>query len=153
MTKREEFTTALKIALKTKDQIAMSTIRLITAAIKDRDIAARAEGNAEGITDAEILSMMQSMIKQRQESSKTYADAGRDDLAEREIDEIAVIKGFLPAQLGDDEVTEIIDNIVTKVGASSIKDMGKVMAELKSNYAGQVDMAKAGGLVKVKLAG
>ncbi len=131
----------------------MSTIRLITAAMKDRDIAVRAQGNMDGIPDAEILSMMQSMIKQRQESSKTYADAGRDDLAEREIDEIAVIKQFMPAQLEDDEVTKIIDGIVTKVGASSIKDMGKVMAELKNDYAGQVDMAKAGGLVKQRLAG
>jgi len=153
VTKREEFTTALKIALKTKDQVAMSTIRLITAAMKDRDIAARAEGNQEGIGDAEILSMMQSMIKQRQESSKTYAEAGRDDLAEREIDEISVIKQFMPAQLGDDEVAGIIDGIVTKLGASSIKDMGKVMAELKGEYAGQLDMAKAGGLVKARLAG
>ena len=131
----------------------MSTIRLITAAIKDRDIAARAEGNAEGISDAEILSLMQSMVKQRHESSQTYADASRDDLAEREMDEIAVIKQFLPEQLSDEEVDKVIVNIINKVGASNIKDMGKVMAELKANYAGQVDMAKAGGLVKQKLAG
>ena len=153
MSKREEFTTALKEALKTKDQVAMSTIRLITAAIKDRDIAARSNGNTDGITDSEILSMLQSMIKQRQESSSTYADAGRDDLAERELDEIKVIERFLPQQMGEEETAAAIDTIIADTGASNIKDMGKVMAELKTRYAGQLDMAKAGGAVKAKLAG
>lgn len=152
MSKREEFTTALKEAMQNKDQVSISTIRLIMAAMKDRDIAARSNDNAEGITDAEILSMMQSMIKQRQESSTTYAEAGRDDLAERELDEIAVLKKFLPAQMGDDEVSAAIDKIIADTGANSIKDMGKVMGVLKSDYAGQIDMAKAGGLVKSKLA-
>lgn len=153
MSKRDELTTALKEALKSKDQTAMSTIRLITAAIKDRDIAARSTGNQEGISDAEILSLMQSMIKQRQESSKTYADNGRDDLAEREIDEITVIERFLPQQMSEEETSAAIETIIAETGASSIKDMGKVMAELKSRYAGQLDMAKAGGAVKAKLAG
>lgn len=152
MSKREEFTTALKEAMQNKDQVSISTIRLIMAAMKDRDIAARSNDNAEGISDAEILSMMQSMIKQRQESSVTYAEAGRDDLAEREMDEIAVLKKFLPAQMSDDEVSATIDKIIADTGASSIKDMGKVMGVLKSDYAGQIDMAKAGGLVKSKLA-
>jgi len=152
VSKREEFTTALKEAMQNKDQVSISTIRLIMAAMKDRDIAARSNDNAEGITDAEILSMMQSMIKQRQESSTTYAEAGRDDLAERELDEIAVLQKFLPAQMGDDEVSATIDKIISDTGASSIKDMGKVMGVLKSDYAGQIDMAKAGGLVKSKLA-
>ena len=153
MSKREEFTTALKEALKSKDQVAMSTIRLMIAAMKDRDIAARGNGNAEGVSDTEILSMMQSMIKQRQESCNTYADVGRDDLAERELDEIAVIRRFLPAQMGDEEVASAIETLISEVGASNIKDMGKVMNELKTKYAGQLDMAKAGGLVKAKLAG
>lgn len=153
MSKREEFTTALKEALKAKDQVAMSTIRLITAALKDRDIAARGSGNAEGIDDSEILSMLQSMIKQRQESSKTYEEAGRPELAERELAEIKVIEKFLPAQMSDDEVAAVIDKIIADVGASDIKDMGKVMGALKSDYAGQIDMAKAGGAVKAKLAG
>lgn len=153
MSKREELTTALKEGLKSKDQIAMSTIRLITAAIKDRDIAARGKGNAEGIDDAEILSMMQSMIKQRQESSKTYADNGRDDLAERELDEIKVIERFLPQQMDEAATNAAIDEIVAETGASNIKDMGKVMNELKTRYAGQMDMAKVGGAVKAKLAG
>ena len=151
MSIRDELTTALKEALKSKDQVAMSTIRLISAAMKDRDIAARGGGNAEGIGDSEILSMMQSMIKQRQESSTTYAEAGRDDLAERELDEIAVIKRFLPTQMDEGEVANAIETIIAEVGATDIKGMGKVMNELKSRYAGQIDMAKAGGVVREKL--
>ena len=151
MSIRDDLTTALKEALKNKDQVAMSTIRLITAAMKDRDIAARSSGNMDGISDSEVLSMMQSMIKQRQESSKTYADAGRDDLAEREIDEIQVIERFLPQQMDEAATSAAIDAVITETGASSIKDMGKVMNELKTRYAGQMDMAKVGGLVKQKL--
>lgn len=153
MSIRDEFTTALKQAMQNKNQVAMSTIRLITAAMKDRDIAARGNGNAEGISDAEILSMIQSMIKQRQESSKTYADADRPELAEREEAEIKVIERFLPQQMSEEETSAAIDTIIKETGAASIKDMGKVMNELKTKYAGQLDMAKAGGAVKVKLAG
>jgi hypothetical protein len=152
VSKREEFNTALKEALKGKDQVAMSTIRLITAAMKDRDIAARSSGNMDGISEAEILSMLQSMIKQRQESAKTYRDAGREELAEREEAEIKVIERFLPKQMSEDEVSAAIDKIIADVGAHDIKDMGKVMGQLKSEYAGQIDMAKAGGMVKAKLA-
>ncbi len=152
MSIRAEFTTALKEAMQKKDQVAMSTIRLITAAMKDRDIAARGNGNDDGIPDAEILSMMQSMIKQRQESSKTYTDNGRPELAEREEEEIKVIERFLPQQMGEDETSAAIDTIIADVSATNIKDMGKVMNELKTRYAGQLDMAKAGGAVKAKLA-
>ena len=148
MDKRTELKEALKTALKEKNQIAMSTIRLITAAIKDRDIEARSKGNNDGISDQEILSLLQSMIKQRQESSKTYADAGRPELAEREDKEIEVIKSFLPKQLDESEVVGAIDSLVTEVGANDIRDMGKVMAELKARYAGQIDMGKASNLVK-----
>ena len=151
MDKREEFNAALKDALKNKDQTTLSTVRLITAALKDRDIAARGQGKADGIDEAEILSMLQSMIKQRQESAKTYCDAGREELAEREEAEIEVIQKFLPAQLSDDEVSEAIDKIISETGAADIKDMGKVMGALKAQYAGQIDMGKAGGLVKSKL--
>ena len=151
MDKRSEITTAMKEAMKNKDQIALSTIRLINAALKDRDIAARGQGKADRVEDSEILSMLQSMIKQRQESAKTYCDAGREELAEREEAEIDVIKAFLPKQLGDDELQEVIQGIIEETGASDIKDMGKVMGVLKGKYAGQVDMGKAGGLVKEKL--
>lgn len=153
MTKREDFNSALKEALKNKDQVAMSTIRLIMAALKDRDITARGNGNAEGIADAEILSMMQSMVKQRQESAKTYKDNDRPELAEREEAEIVVIQKFLPQQMSAEEAEKVIAEIIAETGADNIKDMGKVMGVLKTKYAGQLDMAKAGGMVKEKLAG
>jgi uncharacterized protein YqeY len=149
--KREEFNTALKQAMKDKDQVATSTVRLILAALKDRDIAARGQGKAEGIGEAEILSMLQGMVKQRQESAKIYNEAGRIELAEREDAEITVIEKFLPKQLGDAEVAKIIESLIAETGAAGIKDMGKVMGALKSKYAGQLDMAKAGVLVKEKL--
>lgn len=151
MDKRAEFSAALKDALKNKDKVAMSTIRLIMAALKDRDITAREKGGSEGIAEAEILSMLQSMIKQRQESSKTYSEAGRDDLAEREEAEIDVIRQFLPKQLSEDEVVEIIDSKIKALGIETVKDMGKLMGVLKSEYAGQIDMGKASGLVKARL--
>ena len=153
MSKREEINSALKTAMKEKDQITLSTTRLINAALKDRDINARGSGNAEGISDSEIFFMLQSMIKQRLESAKTYADAGRPELAEREEAEIKVIESFLPKQMSDEDVAAAIDKIISESGAADIKAMGKVMAELKTQYAGQMDMGKAGGLVKQKLAG
>ena len=149
--KRAEFNAALKDALKNKDQTAISTIRLMLAALKDRDITARGQGKADGIDDTEILGMLQSMIKQRQESAKIYCDAGREELAEREEAEIEVIQRFLPKQLSEDELRDVISKIIADTGASDIKDMGKVMGVLKSQYAGQVDMGKAGGIVKEKL--
>jgi len=153
MSLREELNTELKSAQKAKEQTKMSTIRLINAAIKDRDIAARGNGNCDGITEAEVLSLLQSMVKQRQESSKTYRDADRPELAEREEEEIVIIEKFLPQQMGDDEVGAAIDKIISETGAQDIKDMGKVMGALKGQYAGQLDMAKAGSAVKAKLAG
>lgn len=152
MTKREEFNAALKEALKTQNKVAMSTIRLIIAALKDRDIAARGKGRAEGVSDDEILNMMQSMIKQRIESSKTYRDASRDDLADREEEEIKVIRQFLPQQMDDTEVKSTVDGLISELGVSDIKEMGKVMAELKTRYAGQLDMSRASGVVKERLA-
>ena len=152
MDKRTEINTAMKEALKNKDKIALATIRLIMAALKDRDIAERENGQADGVNDATILLMLQSMVKQRQESSQTYSEAGRDDLAEREETEIDVIRSFMPKQLSDEEVSDIIDGIIADIGADSIKDMGKIMGVLRADYAGQIDMGKAGGVTKVKLA-
>lgn len=151
MSKREEFNSALKTALKNKDQVAMSTIRLILAALKDRDISARGNGNADGVDDNEILSMLQSMIKQRKESVTTYRDAGREDLAEREEAEIEVIQGFLPQQLGEKEVSAELDKIIDELDAKDIKDMGRVMGALKERFAGQIDMGKASAQVREKL--
>lgn len=151
MDKRTEFNNALKDALKNKDQVAAAALRLILAALKDRDIAARSKGNSEGVDESEILSMLASMIKQRQESAKTYSDAGRDDLAEREEAEVEIIQSFMPKQLSDEETSDAIDALISELGAADIKDMGKVMGELKSRYAGQIDMGKASGAVKEKL--
>lgn len=151
MDKRTEFNDALKEAIKSKQQVTVSTIRLILAALKDRDIVERGKGHAEGVSDQEILSLLQSMIKQRKESFKTYQDANRPELAEREQQEIDVIKRFLPAQLDEQEIRAAVDNIIVELGASDIKEMGKVMSELKSRYAGQVDMGRASGVVKERL--
>ncbi len=151
MDKRSEFSAALKKSLLEKDQIASSTIRLILAALKDRDISVRNGGDADGISDDEVLLLLQSMVKQRQESSKTYSEAGRDDLAEREEAEIDVIRSFMPRQLNEEEMTNAIAQIISETGAQSIRDMGKVMAIVKDKYAGQMDMGKAGGVAKQKL--
>lgn len=152
MDKRAEFNMALKEAMKNKDQVALSTIRLMTAALKDRDITAKADGKADGISDSEILSMLQSMIKQRQDSALTYRDAGREELASREEQEIAVIQKFMPAQLDEAEIDTAINSAIESAEAHDIKDMGKVMGVLKSKYAGQMDMGKVSDRVKNKLA-
>ena len=152
MDKRGEFNTKMKDAMRSKDHVALATIRLILAALKDKDIVARGEGKVEGIPDNEILSMLQSMIKQRKESSKTYAEAERYDLAEREETEIKVIEQFLPKQFGESEAEQKIESLIKELEANHIKDMGRVMAELKARYAGQMDMGKASGVVKQKLA-
>ena len=150
---RERIAQAMKDALKTKDQVALSTIRLISAALKDRDIAARSDNNHDGISDDEILSMLQTMIKQRNESAKMYEDGGRPELAAAEQAEIELIKQFLPEQLSHDDIENAIKNAVAETGAASIKDMGKVMAHLKEHYAGQMDFSAASQMVKSALMG
>ena len=147
---RETITAALKHATKAQDKRRMSTLRLMSAAIKDRDIAARTAGKTEA-TDAELLELFAKMIKQREESEKIYADAGRAELAGQEAEEIAIIREFLPTQLSGQEMDKAVVEAIAKAGASSVKDMGKVMAELKARYAGQMDFAKASALVKAKL--
>jgi uncharacterized protein YqeY len=151
MSTREKINAAMKDALKNKEMERVAAIRLITAAIKDKDIASRTEGRNDGIDESGILSLLQGMIKQRNESAKIFRENNRPELAAKEEAEIAVIEGFLPRQLSDDEVARAIEGIIASTGASSIKDMGKVMAELKANYAGQLDMGKAGGVIKQKL--
>lgn len=150
---RERIAQAMKDALKSKDQPALSTIRLISAALKDRDIAARSDNNHDGISDDEILSMLQTMIKQRNESAKMYEDGGRPELAAAEQAEIELIKQFLPEQLSHDDIEKAIKDAVAETGAASIKDMGKVMAHLKEHYAGQMDFSAASQMVKAALMG
>ena len=147
---RETITAALKHATKAQDKRRISTLRLMSAAIKDRDIAARTAGKTEA-TDAELLELFAKMIKQREESEKIYADAGRAELAKQEAEEIVIIREFLPKQLSAAELDKAISDALTSTGASGVKDMGKVMAELKARYAGQMDFAKASALVKAKL--
>ena len=147
---REIISAALKDATKAQDKRRISTLRLISAAIKDRDIAARTAGK-ERATDAELLELLAKMIKQREESEKIYADAGRAELAKQEAEEIVIIREYLPKQLSDKDMEKAIAEAIAKTGAASVKDMGKVMAELKARYAGQMDFGKASALVKSKL--
>ena len=148
---QERFTEALKEAVKSQDKIRVSTLRLITAAIKDRDIAARSADSGDGVSDDQILDILAKMVKQRQEAATTYEEAGRLELAEQERAEILVIEEFLPTQLSEDEVASAVASAITEIGAESLKDMGKVMGALKSKYAGQMDFGKASGLVKQQL--
>lgn len=148
---RENIANALKEALKAKDQVALSTMRLISAALKDRDIAARGNDNTEGISDEEILGMLQTMIKQRSESARLYRDGDRPELAEKEEAEIVIIKRFLPIQLNADEMSDAIASAISETGAGSIKDMGQVMGYLKENFAGQMDFSAASQEVKAAL--
>lgn len=149
---QERFTEALKEAVKSQDKIRVSTLRLITAAIKDRDIAARSTDSGTGVTDEQILDILAKMVKQRQEAAATYEEAGRLELAEQERAEITVIEEFLPQQLSEEEVADAVAAAIAELGAASLKDMGKVMGCLKGKYAGQMDFGKASGLVKEKLA-
>ena len=147
---REAFKTALKDAMLSGDKVKVATVRMITAALKDRDIEARGAGKGP-LGDDEILSLMQKMIKQRQESQKIYEDNGRPELAAQEAAEIAVIASFMPAQLSDAEIDAAIAGAITETGAAGMKDMGKVVGKLKEKYAGRMDFAKASAAVKAKL--
>ena len=148
---REKLTEAMKEAMRAKDQAALGTIRLILAKLKDVDIAARTEASREGVADDKILSMMQGMIKQRNESITLYDKGGRADLAEKEKAEIAVIERFLPQQMDETAVEAAVREAMAAAGATSIRDMGGVMAALKGKYAGQMDFAKASAAVKKAL--
>jgi uncharacterized protein YqeY len=145
---RDTITAAMKTAMLEKEADRLATLRLISAAIKDRDIALRGEGNHDGVNDADILAILAKMVKQRHDSVAQYDAANRKDLADRERFEIKVIEEFLPKQLSEDEVKAAVQKAITSVGAESIRDMGRVMGMLKSNYAGQMDFGKAGGAVK-----
>lgn len=149
---RQILTTSLKEAMKAKEQKKVSTIRLIIAALKDRDIANRAaNGDDEGIGDDQILQLLQKMVKQRQDSIVAYNQADRTDLADQEAAEIEIIQEFLPKALSDQEVTDAIDEAIATVDAKSIKDMGAVMARLREQYPGQIDFGKASGVLKQAL--
>ena len=150
---RPRIASALKDAMKNKEVARLSTLRLINAAIKDKDIALRGEGedNSAGVGDADVLGILGKMVKQRQESARAYEEGGRLDLAERERAEIVVIEEFLPRQLSEDEVDAAIGSAIAETGADSIRDMGKVMGALKSKYTGRMDFGTVGPMVKDRL--
>ena len=148
---RDKLNDGMKGAMKSGDKLRLSTLRLVNAAIKNADIEARTASKA--LTDDDLLGLLQKMIKQRQESVELYDKGGRKELADQERGEIEIIKGFLPQQMSDDEAKAAIGEIIKQEGATSVKDMGKVMAALKAAYAGKMDFGKASGLVKQQLAG
>jgi len=145
---REAFTERLKQAMRAKDTRTLSAVRMILAALKDRDIAARGTGNAGGIPEPEILRLLQGMIKQRRESIALYRQGNRPELAEQEEQEIAVIESFLPKQMSDDEIAAAAREAIAEIGAAGVKDMGKVMGVLRDRHTGVIDMARAGAVVK-----
>ena len=151
MTLRERIAAALKDAMKSREAARLSTLRLINAAIKDKDIAFRGEGGEGTVGDADVLAILGRMVKQRHESARAYEEGGRLELAERELAEIKVIGEFLPRQLSETEIDAALGKAIAEVGASSIRDMGKVMAALKAKYTGQMDFAAAGALIKTRL--
>lgn len=148
---RNRLNEALKVAMKAKDKRATSTLRLILAALKDRDIAARGRGNSEGIGEDEILDLLQKMVRQGRESIEMYQKGDRLDLVEKEQGEIEVIERFLPKQLTEEETKAAVEDVVGELEASTIKDMGRVMGELKKRFPGRMDFGKASGLVKARL--
>ncbi|MFN4144004.1 GatB/YqeY domain-containing protein [Aestuariivirga sp.] len=149
---RDEISAALKEAMKAGDKKKLSTLRLMQAAIKDKDISSRTEGHESVLTpDSGISELLAKMVKQRQDSVAAYEQGGRPELAQNERDEIAVIQSFMPKQMSEEEAKAAVAETIKAVGATSIKDMGKVMAELKARYAGQMDMGKAGAMVKAQL--
>ncbi len=148
---REKLNESLKQATKGKDSCAVATIRLILAALKDRDIAARTKGDGDVISDDEILSLLQTMIKQRRESSDLYNKGNRAELAERELKEIEIIQSFMPEQMSDDDIAAAVAAVIEELGASGLKEMGNVMGALRERYAGRMDFGKASAEAKKNL--
>jgi hypothetical protein len=152
MTLRAQLADALKAAMKAKETDRLATLRLINAAIKDREIAARTDGRDVELSDADLVAVLTRMVKQRRDSARAYEEAFRLDLAEKELAEIVVIESFLPRQMTEAEISAAIDATIARLGAKSVRDIGAVMAALKEQYAGQLDFGRAGALVKARLA-
>ena len=148
MALRERFNEQLKEAMKAKDQKRVSTMRMVLAALKDKDIAARTETSREGVSDEDVLGLLAKMIKQREESAAAFEQGGRPELAQSEREEIAIIREFMPKQMSAEEARVAAQTVISQLGAASMKDMGRVMAALKERYAGQMDFAKASATVK-----
>ncbi len=153
MSLRAQLNDAMKEAMKAKDAKRLATVRLMLAALKDRDIAARSETNRDLLGDDEILTLLAKMIKQREESATAYDSGNRPELAAGEREEIAIIRSFMPAQMDEAAMKDALQKVISETGAASIKDMGKVMAVLKERYAGQMDFSKASAAIKDALSG
>lgn len=153
MALRQDITSSVKEAMKAKDSLRVSTLRLVSAAIKDRDIAARSADRCGGIDDSEILSLLAKMVKQREESARTYEENARPELAERERSEILIMREFMPKPLTEAETNATVKTLIDDMGATGLKDMGKIMGRLKADYSGRIDMGKAGKVVKEHLCG
>ena len=145
---RDIINEAVKDAMRSKEKLRLSTLRLINAAIKDKDIALRIEDRPDGVSSSEILQILGKMVKQRQESARAYEEGGRLELAQQELSEIKIIEEFLPRQLSDEDVAKAIEAVISDIGATSIRDMGKVMASLKETYTGQMDFGQVGAKIK-----
>ena len=150
---RNQLNGALKVSMKAQEKLAVSTIRLILAALKDRDICARADGNPDGVPDEEVLTLLQTMVRQRKESIRLYEEGGRLELAEREREETEIIQRFMPRQLDGKELDGAVQEAILEIGAKDMKDMGKTMALLKQRYSGRMDFSKASGMVRQTLVG
>ncbi|WP_422365284.1 GatB/YqeY domain-containing protein [Pelagibius sp.] len=148
---RTRLSDALKDSMKAKEECATSTLRLILAALKDRDIAERSKGNGDGVGDEAILEMLQKMVRQRHDSIEMYTKGGREELAKREAEEIEVIERFLPKQMDEMDMRAAIEGVITELEAGSVKDMGRVMGTLKERFPGRMDFGKASGIVKEAL--
>jgi uncharacterized protein YqeY len=148
---RARITDGIKTAMREKDAARLGTLRLISAAIKDKDIEARGDGKADGVSDADVLAILGKMVKQRQESARAYEEGGRLELAEQEREEIAIIEDYLPRQLSGAEVEAAVAEAITETGADSVRDMGRVMGALKSKYTGRMDFGAVGPMVKARL--
>jgi uncharacterized protein YqeY len=148
---RQRLSEALKEAMKARDERAISTTRLIIAALKDRDIAARGRGQPDGIGEDDIQSLLRTMVKQRQEAIQLFEQGGRMELVEQEKEEIAVIQRFMPRQLSDDEIKAAVAGVIKELDAHSLKDIGRCMAALKERHAGEMDFGKASGMVRQAL--
>lgn len=150
---RERILADLKDAMRAKDALRLNTLRLIQAAIKDRDIAARAEDRCDGCGQSEVLTLLQKLVKQREESADTYEKAGRLDLAERERAEADIVREYLPRPMDEAEISKAVDAVVGELNATGLKDMGKCMGTLKDRYSGRMDFSRAGAEVKSRLSG
>ena len=150
---RDQFNEALKAAMKAKEAGRVGTLRMILAAVKDRDIAARSENNRDLVSDEDLLTLLAKMVKQREESAEIYDKGGRPELAAQERSEIEIIREFMPKQMSAEEAKAAAAAVIAEIGAASVKDMGKLMGALKARYAGKMDFGKAGGLVKELLSG